>query len=172
MAGRQKMPASSREASPTHTDSAQQLLALPLPESPPATLPVIAARRLWLCVHLPALPLEALNDDPLPAARAVFAEERGVRQVLLASGAAAAQGIGPGLSINAALALEPTLELAWISAFSAHVALSDFVAAVAAARKLEAEFGRDFDPETLGKIKSYAQLLESGEYKGWRESLK
>jgi protein ImuB len=60
---------------------------------------------------LPALPLEALNDDPLPAARAVFAEERGVRQVLLASGAAAAQGIGPGLSINAALALEPELRL-------------------------------------------------------------
>ena len=73
---------------------------------------------------------------------------------------------------DAALALEPTLELVWISAFSAHVALSDFVAAVAAARKLQAEFGRDFDPETLGKIKSYAQLLESGEYKGWRESLK
>ena len=73
---------------------------------------------------------------------------------------------------DAALALEPTLELAWISAFSARAALSDFAGAVEAAKKLKAEFGRDFDPETLGKVKSYAQLLESGEYKGWRESLK
>jgi len=73
---------------------------------------------------------------------------------------------------DAALALEPTLELAWISAFSARAALSDFAGAVEAAKKLKAEFGRDCDPETLGKVKSYAQLLESGEYKGWRESLK
>jgi len=73
---------------------------------------------------------------------------------------------------DAALALEPTLELAWISAFSARAALSDFAGAVEAAKKLKAEFGRDFDPETLGKVKSYAQLLESGEYKGWRVSLK
>ena len=73
---------------------------------------------------------------------------------------------------DAALALEPTLELAWISAFSARAALSDFAAAVEAAKKLKAEFGRDFDPTTLGKIRSYAQLLDSSEYKGWRESLK
>lgn len=73
---------------------------------------------------------------------------------------------------DAALALEPTLELAWISAFSARAALSDFAGAVEAAKKLKAEFGRDFDPTTLGKIQSYAQLLDSIEYKGWRESLK
>jgi hypothetical protein len=73
---------------------------------------------------------------------------------------------------DAALALEPTLELAWISAFSARAALSDFAGAVEAAKKLKAEFGRDFDPTTLGKIQSYAQLLDSSEYKGWRESLK
>jgi hypothetical protein len=72
---------------------------------------------------------------------------------------------------DVALAHEPTLELAWISAFSARAALSDFAAAVEAASKLEAEFGRDLDPETLGKSQSYAQLLNSPDYKRWREAL-
>lgn len=111
MASRNKMPAVLREATPTRTDSAQQQLPLPPAEGPPQPIPAIPARRLWLCVHLPALPLEALNDSELPATRAVFVEERGVRQVLLASKAARAAGVGPGLSVNAALALQPELSL-------------------------------------------------------------
>ncbi|MGI9309411.1 MAG: Y-family DNA polymerase [Gammaproteobacteria bacterium] len=109
MVARRKKPAVLREATPTHSDSAQQQLSLPQAENRPQAVPAIPARRLWLCVHLQALPLEALDDDELPAARAVFADERGVRQVLLANKAARATGIVPGLSVNAALALQPGL---------------------------------------------------------------
>jgi protein ImuB len=58
---------------------------------------------------LPALPLEALIDTPGPAA--VFEELQGVRKILLANAVARAVGIGPGLTINAALALVPALHL-------------------------------------------------------------
>jgi protein ImuB len=64
---------------------------------------------LWLGVYLPALPLEALLD--VPDAAAVFEEQQGVRKILLANGAARAAGIGPGLTVNAALALLPELLL-------------------------------------------------------------
>ena len=71
--------------------------------------------RLWLCVHLPVLPLEALtgntSDSDDDSARAVFDDVDGIRKVLMANDAAVAASIGPGLSVNAALALLPTLEL-------------------------------------------------------------
>ena len=101
MARQNKMPVVLRETAPTHADPAQQLLSLPVPEHRPQAMAAIPARRLWLCVHLPALPLEALNDAGLPAARAVFAEERGVREVLLASKAARAAGVSRWIRIAA-----------------------------------------------------------------------
>ncbi len=70
------------------------------------------AEQLWLCLYLPLLPLESsavADDTPLYA---VFTEQQGVRQILQASAAALAAGVHPGLSVNAALALQPDLQLA------------------------------------------------------------
>ncbi|HET6629403.1 MAG TPA: DNA polymerase Y family protein [Woeseiaceae bacterium] len=67
------------------------------------------ASRLWLCLHFPLLPLEALGSSRAP--RAVFEEVQGVRRILLADSTVRAAGIVPGLSANAALALSPMLEL-------------------------------------------------------------
>ena len=67
------------------------------------------AKRLWLCVHLPQLPLEA--NSPAAAARVVVEEQQGIHRVLLASAKAGAAGIMPGQSANAALALLPTLSV-------------------------------------------------------------
>ncbi|MDX1404319.1 MAG: DNA polymerase Y family protein [Woeseiaceae bacterium] len=66
-------------------------------------------RRLWLCIHLPALPLEALGGSD--QSRAVFEESKGIRKILLVNNKARSGGIRPGLSINAALALQPGLLL-------------------------------------------------------------
>ena len=90
---------------------------LPAPspgESSRATKPLDGPqnwKRLWLCTYLPGLPLEALDDDGTPIARAVFEEDHGIRKVLLANRQARAAGIVPGQSANAALALEPGLQL-------------------------------------------------------------
>jgi len=73
---------------------------------------------------------------------------------------------------DAALGREPTLELAWWSALNARAALSDSSGAVEALQQLEAEFGYELGPEALQENESYAQLLESSEYKHWRESRK
>ncbi len=72
----------------------------------------VRANRLWLCLHLPLLPLEALyGHGSHRTSRAVFEEVQGVRRILLADKAARGTGIVPGLSANAALALSPELEL-------------------------------------------------------------
>ena len=114
-----KPPARSREAAPTPSVKSRQRerhptsLQLALTEVPPAApslQSVIPLRQLWLCVYLPALPLEALIDTPEPAA--VFEEQQGVRKILLANAQARAAGVGPDLAVNAALALLPTLHLA------------------------------------------------------------
>lgn len=70
------------------------------------------ARQLWLCIHLPQLPLEALPALSPSAARAVFEEQQGIRRILLANEAAASTGIEAGQPVNAALSLLPELELA------------------------------------------------------------
>lgn len=66
-------------------------------------------RRLWLCIYLPALPLQALNDKNDREARAVFEDDKGMRRILLADKNARAAGVVPGLAVNAALALLPAL---------------------------------------------------------------
>jgi len=71
-----------------------------------------------------------------------------------------------------ALEREPGLELAWWSALNARASLSDFAGSVEALQRLEGEFGYELGPEALGKNRSYAQLLDSTEYKSWRESPK
>jgi len=86
----------------------QQALSLaPAADLSPSPLQINAIRRLWFCIYLPALPLEALGnaDD----ARAVFEELKGIRKIVLVNTEALAAGIRPGISINAALALKPAL---------------------------------------------------------------
>lgn len=105
----------------------QQSLAFPAaaPGQPaPREAPLLrtaSARQLWLCLYLPALPLEAADVVLPPEAAtadgqappyAVFEEAQGTRQVLMASPAAREAGIHAGLSVNAALALQPALALA------------------------------------------------------------
>ncbi len=98
--------------------------ALPLtePEAPPqaATTPV-HKRRLWFCIYLPNLPLEA--SGPGDEARVVVEEQHGIHRVLLASAVAAAAGITPGQSANAALALLPSLRIEERSRLSEQQAL-------------------------------------------------
>jgi protein ImuB len=64
---------------------------------------------LWVCLHLPYLPLETLaRADPSKAALAIAT--LGTRpRIVAANGAARDQGIGTGMSVSTALALAPGL---------------------------------------------------------------
>ena len=65
---------------------------------------------LWLALHLPWLPLEAVASGAQALPRCVMHRQAGrERAVLLADPAAQAAGITPGMSIAAALALLPAL---------------------------------------------------------------
>lgn len=118
MSASNKPPAMPQDAAPTPSPSltGKQGQAAPLQQSllltqqnkvPQSRL--TAASQLWLCVYLPALPLEALQQTSEPFA--VFDDQQGMRKVMLANASARALGVGPGLSVNAALALVPTLLL-------------------------------------------------------------
>lgn len=105
----------------------------------PAESAAATQGRLWFCVYLPQLALEAAGggDGPL----AVVDEQQGVHRVILANAAAAAAGVVPGQSANAALALLPELALeerselaeqqtlealaAWLEGFSSFVSIAD-----------------------------------------------
>jgi protein ImuB len=103
-------PAVTSATKPVRADGLQTELALA--ERPPADIrhaPVVPSSQLWLCLYLPALPLEALVDGPAPSA--VFEEQQGTRRILLANPQAATAGITAGQAINAALALVPGLQL-------------------------------------------------------------
>ncbi len=98
--------------------------------------------RLWFCVYLPKLPLEAM---PVPAgnpdgARVLCEDRQGMQRVLLPDGRARTAGIVPGQSASAALALmadavliersveceRQTLEnlAAWLEGFSSCVSIA------------------------------------------------
>ena len=89
--------------------TSQHSLALeePRAERQAVTAPVL--KRLWFCIYLPHLPLEA--SGPGDEARVVVAEQEGIHRVLLASAKAESAGILPGQSANAALALLPMLRV-------------------------------------------------------------
>jgi len=94
----------------------QQSFALALPELPRRKdSPVYASRsrttQLWLCIHFPSLPLEAMNARDGVVTEAVFENQQGNRRILMADAGAEKLGIAPGQSINAALALAPSLKL-------------------------------------------------------------
>lgn len=116
---------------------------LPFADTPPPLPPeftpdTAATRRLWFCLYLPGLALEAGGRHETPLA--VVEDQRGVHRVLLANPAATAAGVMPGQSANAALALLPELELkerselneqqaleslaAWLERFSSFVSIA------------------------------------------------
>ena len=103
-----KPPALERDVAPTATARQQSLPLESMDRSPP--IAPLAAERLWFCLWLPQLALEAVvRPGRTPAA--VVEEQQGVLRILLADGAATAAGVMPGQAANAALALLPTLQL-------------------------------------------------------------
>lgn len=135
-----KSPVTAREAAPT---PAAQQQALPFLEPAPLVKPLALAptrvQRLWFCIWLPGLPLEAARSTE--AATAVIEEQQGIQRVLLTDQQARAAGVTPGQSANAALALLPTLQLeersplreqqalealaGWLEHFSSFVCIAD-----------------------------------------------
>ena len=81
----------------------QRSLALDEVKPEPRVVTAPVTRRLWFCVYLPQLPLEA--GGPGDGARVVVEDRQGIHRVLLACPRAGAAGIVPGQSANAALAL-------------------------------------------------------------------
>lgn len=113
-----KRPVSARDAAPTPA-AIQQVL--PLSAPPPAIRRLVPspAARLWFCVWLPNLPLEACivsgtrtGQAPETGVPTAVVEERhGIHRVLLADTVAYSAGVMAGQSANAALALVPGLRL-------------------------------------------------------------
>ncbi len=114
MARARKTPAFVRDIAPAaaterRPDHPQRVLALEAP-GPAAPAPATSvSQRLWFCIYLPKLPLEAAG--PGDEARVVVEDQHGIHRVLLASDKAEAAGIMPGQSANAALALLPILRV-------------------------------------------------------------
>ena len=96
------LPVAVREAAPTPAAVQQSL-----------SLTATPVRRLWFCIYLPKLPLEACRAsvEAMDDALAIVAEQQGIQRVLLTDARAAAAGIMAGQSVNAALALLPALRL-------------------------------------------------------------
>lgn len=117
-----KQPALPRDATPT-TDvavvrsaeaSGQQRLPLSQETAgrgPVPGVPRAVTRSLWIALCLPGLPLESLRGNA-SGPFAVFEERQGIRRVLMACRAARTAGVEPGQSVNAALSICATLELA------------------------------------------------------------
>jgi len=111
-----KPPALGRDVAPTAAAGQQ---ALPLewparrpPRSPAKQAPAAApVEKLWFCLWLPQLVLEAVVRPGGGHPAAVVEEQQGVLRVLLADRAATAAGIMPGQAATAALALLPALQL-------------------------------------------------------------
>jgi len=103
-----KSPVTARDTAPTPT-AAQQVLPFTEPVLPKKPVFATPVRRLWFCICLPNLPLEACGSSD--EALAIVEERHGIHRVLQVDLAAAAAGIMPGQSANAALALLPTLRL-------------------------------------------------------------
>lgn len=105
-----KSPVALRDTAPT-TPVKQQVLPFAEPALPvkPLSVAPTEVRRLWFCICLPNLPLEAcrMSEEAL----AIVEDQHGIHRILQADPTAAAAGIMPGQSANAALALLPALRL-------------------------------------------------------------
>jgi protein ImuB len=83
----------------------------PLPP-PPGAAPAAAARELWLAAHFARLPLDAIRSGAgQERAAAVTAPDDPRRAIVACNDRAARQGVAPGMSLNAALALVPGLHV-------------------------------------------------------------
>jgi len=179
-----KPPALERDAAPTAT-ARQQPLPLESPArrlSRPSAGQVPAAtavEKLWFCLWLPQLALEAVvRPGRTPAA--VVEERQGVPRILLADGAATAAGILPGQTANAALALLPTLQLeersvlheqralehlaGWLERFSSFVSIAGhdtLLRHVDLLRTKDSGSGAEF-----GQDLASVRVLEQGNYWG------
>jgi protein ImuB len=87
----------------------QRSLALEEVKPEPQVIRAPVIKRLWFCIHLPQLSLEA--SGPAGNARVVVEDQHGIHRVLLACPKAMAAGVMPGQSANAALALLSTLDV-------------------------------------------------------------
>jgi protein ImuB len=83
-------------------------------------------RRLWFCVYLPNLPLEAVASRH--GAEVVVEEQHGIHRVVLADEKAEKAGILAGQSVNAACALLPTVTLIERSGLAEQQALEKLAA--------------------------------------------
>lgn len=70
---------------------------------------------------------------------------------------------------DAALELEPGLELGWWSALRARAAVADYARAVEALERLESGFGHLLDRPALERDRGLLGLLGSDEYARWRD---
>ena len=68
-----------------------------------------AVRRLWFCIWLPNLPLEACRSSE--GAFAIVEEQQGIHRIVQADALAAKAGVMAGQSVNAALALLAELQI-------------------------------------------------------------
>ncbi len=68
--------------------------------------------RLWLCLYLPRLPLEVSARAATDAPLALLADRASRPVIFLCNDAATRCGVRPGIPVNAALALAPSLEVA------------------------------------------------------------
>ena len=96
---------------------------------------------LWLCIHLPQLPLEALRCDADDQAIMVSSCEGNTRWIVCSNAAAEQAGIKAGINYTVALAIQPGITVlerrctaeraalerlaAWAYQFSSRVILSD-----------------------------------------------
>ena len=110
MSRARKAPVLTRDTAPTASAAQQSLpfAELRTPVKPLAATPTAVAR-LWFCIYLPDLPIQACQ--PATEALAIVEEQHGIYRVLQTNPTAAAVGVMPGQSSNAALALLPTLRL-------------------------------------------------------------
>ena len=137
-----KSPVTARDTAPTPAENQrQQVLPFAEPATPvkPVSLAPRKVQRLWFCIYLPNLPLEACGSSD--EALAIVDEQHGIHRVLQVDSVAAAAGIMPGQSANAALALLPALRLeerspvreqqvlealaTWLECFSSFVSIAD-----------------------------------------------
>ena len=94
--------------SPAPASRRRALVPVPTPRAEPAA----GAGELWLVAHFPRLPLDALLPGTGQARAAVVtALDDPRRAVVACNDRAARQGIAPGMSLNAALALVPGLRV-------------------------------------------------------------
>jgi protein ImuB len=99
-----------RPATITPAPASRRRPLAPVPTAPPES--VHAARELWLAAHFSRLPLDALLPATAQSRAAVItAVDDPRRSVVACNGRAARQGIAPGMSLSAALALVPGLRV-------------------------------------------------------------